>query len=76
MSDEKKDKKETKPGAVDDNARERERKRREKQKKILEQLSNKPNQHYQGIKSQLGGNYGHRQRVKHQIKAAYKKVGL
>jgi hypothetical protein len=47
----------TQPGQVDDNARERERRRREKQKKMLEQISNRGNKHYQGIKSQLGGNY-------------------
>lgn len=66
----------TKPGQVDDNARERDRRRREKQKKILEQLSSRGERHGSDIASKLGKGYDHKQRIKHQVKSAYKKVGL
>jgi hypothetical protein len=72
----KKKKKTPQPGGVDFDARRAEKKRKEKQKKMLEQLSNKANKQFQGLKSELGGSYNAQQRMKHKMKAAYKKVGL
>lgn len=64
----------TEPGAVDDDAIKREK---ERQKKLKEAAGLAPAKHIpsRGVKP-VGGNYGQNQRLKYQIDAAYKKVGL
>lgn len=69
-----KKKKKTKPGAVDDNATKRIKRRNIKTQKTLRQLSGKVNAHMKLVSSGVSPSTA--LIIKHQIKSAYKKVGL